>query len=296
MRNTVFTILVAAAWLPMAGCTAFWQAGQPMQSRDGVSSSLVDYLYPRGEVPPEVPAGVPQLELPLRVGVAFVPASGTGSSAISETMRMELLQRVSDSFIERRYIEHIEIIPDTYLRSARGIGGMQQAARMFAVDVMALVSYDQMATSSDRDSSLLYWTIVGAYVVHGTNNEVQTFVDTAVFDVASRRLLFRAPGIDRAKARSTAVEAFDVVRDSRRASFGAAMEDMTANLDGELTRFEQRLKEDPSVASVSWEAGGGGLSVPALLLLALWSVSRKRRNRTTLAASGSHRQCGSSRR
>ena len=60
---------------------------------------------------------------------------------------------------------------------------------------MALVSYDQVANTSEKTSSLLYWTIVGAYVVKGNKNDVQTFVDTAVFDMATRKLLFRAPGV-----------------------------------------------------------------------------------------------------
>ena len=42
--------------------------------RRGVSSSLVDYLYPEGQVPPKYEETVPHLRLPLTVGLAFVPS------------------------------------------------------------------------------------------------------------------------------------------------------------------------------------------------------------------------------
>jgi rhombotail lipoprotein len=255
----------------LAGCTSLWQLGAPGGTRNGVSSSLVDYLYPKGEVPPEQPQGIPQLALPLRVGIAFVPSQNNSDAAISEATRTELLGNVRSAFLDRDYIAHIEIIPDTYLRSKSGFEGMQQVARLYGLDIMALVSYDQVTVSEDRKSSLLYWTIVGAYVIKGTDNEVQTFVDTAVFDVPTRRLLFRAPGTDLLQSRSTAVESAEAVRKGRNASFTAAVNDMTTNLVGELDRFEVRLKEEPQLADVSWKdsAGGGGGSTDLLMLMLL---------------------------
>ena len=53
--------------LLLGGCTSLFQLGEPYGQREGVSSSLVDYLYPKGEVPPEETQGIPQLNLPLRV-------------------------------------------------------------------------------------------------------------------------------------------------------------------------------------------------------------------------------------
>jgi len=265
------------------GCASLWGLNE---SRVGVSSSLVDYLYPKGEVPPEVHDSIPYLELPLRVGIAFVP-TWNGGSAISEATRMQLLENVKAQFSDREYIEYIEVIPDTYLRSSKGVGGMQQVARVYGVDVMALVSYDQVAVSEDNPSSLLYWTIVGAYAIKATSNEVQTFVDTAVFDIKSARLLFRAPGLHTMSDRSTLVESGETIRKSRDASFTAAMELMTENLAIELDRFRERVQEDPGVAEVKWKPGFGGgstgwLTIGLLFLIALCrnrrhAVSRGRR-------------------
>ena len=68
--------------LLLAGCTSLWQATMGGLSetssgamRRGVSSSLVEYLYPSGEEPPPFNDSVPQLNIPLRVGLAFVPST-----------------------------------------------------------------------------------------------------------------------------------------------------------------------------------------------------------------------------
>ena len=144
---------------------------------------------------------------------------------------------------------------------------MQQVARLYGVDVMALVSYDQVAVSEDNTAGILYWTIVGAYLIKATSNEVQTFVDTAVFDVDTARLLFRAPGADTTADRSTLVEAGEAVRKARDTSFAAAMEEMTANLATELDQFEERVKSDPGVAQAEWKPGSGGGPAGWLVLM-----------------------------
>ena len=262
--NCLKPLLGSSIVLLLVGCSSLWNMGG--ETRSGVSSSLVDYLYPAGEIPPNVQDSIPYLALPLRVGIAFVPGQG-GRSAISETTKIELLENVKSEFVDRNFIEHIEVIPDTYLRTSKGINGMQQVARLYGVDVMALVSYDQVAVSEDNPTSFLYWTIVGSYVIKATSNEVQTFVDTAVFDVKTARLLFRAPGLDKMSDRSTLIESGEVIRKTRDASFAAAMGAMTQNLSVELDRFRDRVKENPGVADVQWTEGSGGGGAFGWLLL-----------------------------
>ncbi len=150
MRKKLAGVMVLFACTVLPGCTSFWQAASPPGVRDGVSSSLVDYLYPKGEVPPPQQDEIPRLDLPLRAGIAFVPAANPSNSGISEVTKSELLNQVKAAFIDRDYIEHIEVIPETYLRSSKGFEGMQQVARLYGVDVMALVSYDQVSISSTK--------------------------------------------------------------------------------------------------------------------------------------------------
>lgn len=277
LKNVVTVLLVFSL---LTGCTAFWSATGGSGTREGVSSSLVDYLYPKGEVPPDYSDSVPHLELPLRVGIAFVPGSYR-SQSFSEATKMQLLENVKQGFADREYIEYIEVIPDTYLQSSNGIDGMQQVARLYGVDVMALVSYDQLSVMEDKAASLLYWTIVGAYIVSGTSNEVQTFVDTAVFDVDTARLLFRAPGVNKTEDRSTAIDSNESLRKGGEQSFTAAMQIMTVNLDAELDRFRDRATDNPEVARVEWKPshGGGSFGASLLLVLLLLQIGRQHRCR-----------------
>lgn len=263
------TGLVALILLALSGCTAIFQPGFGTGTRNGQSSSLVDYLYPQGEVPPEHSESIPHLDLPLRVGLAFVPGR-YAEDDISEAMRMDLLDGVRQQFIQHDYIEHIEVIPDIYLRSSNGIDGMRQIARLYGVDVMALVSYDQVIKTTDNNAAFLYWTIIGAYLVEGSNSDVQTFVDTAVFDVDTAKLLFRAPGMNRDSATSTAIRVSDEVHRQSEASFTSAVDDMTGNLDLALVDFERRVAENPAVAEVTYREGYGGIgSFDGLFLLLL---------------------------
>ena len=269
--------LLAIAWvaLLLTGCSTMWNWSGG--ARSGTSSSLVDYLYPDGQEPPDVEQTIPYLELPLRVGIGFVPGQ-SGYGTISEATKMQLLAKVKAEFIDREYISHIEVIPDTYLRSSSGVIGMQQVARLYDVDVMALVSYDQVAVSEENPTGLLYWTIVGAYLIKATSNEVQTFVDTAVFDVDTARLLFRAPGAHTMSDRSTLVEAGEVVRKAKGESIAAAMEQMTGNLAVELDRFQERVKDDPSVAKTQWRPGSGGGAIGLWMLGLLALIGNRTRS------------------
>ena len=267
-------MLLAMVYL-VAGCTAWWQAATGVNTRQGVSSSLVDFLYPSGEEPPPVDERIPHLEIPLRVGVAFVPAPSGYVEGLPEARKTELLQLVERHFEQREYISDIAIIPETYLRTRRGFDTLDQVARLYDLDVIALISYDQVAIAEDRKSSILYWTIVGAYFIKGSKNDVQTFVDTAVFDVSTRRLLLRAPGVDHQVATATLVESSEEMRKARQNSFQLAMADMTNNLTGELNRFEKRIKDKEAKVVVAQRDGSGsggyGATSPltGLLLLAM---------------------------
>ena len=260
--RTFILILLAAA---LAGCTSLWYGGADPQRR-GSSSSLVDFLYPDGSKPAGLADRMPYLELPVRVGIAFVP--GNSQDALPASEQQVLLNSVANAFRDRPYVSHIEVIPESYLRSARGMQGMQQVAALFGVDIMALVSYDQLALSDERDSALLYWTVVGALVVKGNLNEVQTMIDTAVFDVQSTRLLFRAPGTHRDSGNATFMDADRKMRTLQLQSYTAATDNMIVNLNHELEQFREQVKRGER-AEVAWKpgSGGGGFADPLLLLL-----------------------------
>ncbi|NJN52324.1 MAG: rhombotarget lipoprotein [Gammaproteobacteria bacterium] len=269
-RCRSFLCVMAVAVLS-AGCASLWQS-----PRQGTSSSLVEYLFPDGEEP-RVDQGIPHLVLPVRVGLAFVPSKGWDyDSVLSEARKRELLEEAKKAFAGRDFISSIEVIPETYLRGGKGFQAIDQVARLYDLDVMALVSYDQVAITEDTKASIFYWTIVGAYLVSGTQHDVQTFVDTAVFDIKTRKLLFRDPGTNTLAETSTLVNSPEDLRKQRDASFAKAMTDMTKNLDAELSVFRERVKTEGVATVASRDGGSGGALDWGVAALALLLLVRRR--------------------
>lgn len=275
MRRFVRVLVLAATAAAVAGCS--WSGAFGGAPRQGQSSSVVEFLYPAGEMPPPPDGTVPTLNLPLRAGIAFVPSRSGHGEVLTETLKAELLERVRQAFLKEPFIGEITVIPDAYLRGGKGFATLEQVGRLYNLDVMALVSYDQVAVSEDKTSSLLYWTIVGAYVVEGTRNEVQTFVDTAVFDLPTRRLLLRAPGTDSLVRSTTLVESPQRLREAQQASYGRAVDAMIGNLRTELTAFQARIKDEGVAKVAQREGGAGGMGVGAAVALVLLAAWRRRR-------------------
>jgi len=256
------------ALVSVGGCTAFFSMGGDERT---TSSSMVDFLYPEGERPVVDADVIPRLELPVRVGIAFVPATGHSrwrqETKLPEARRIELLKRVETAFESADYIEAIEVVPASYL-GAGGFGALEQASRLYDLDVFALVSWDQVVNTDDTALSLLYWTIVGGYVIPASRNTVNTMLDTAVFDMRTRKLLLRAPGFDHGTRQSTAIGADPARRRMSDLSFGRAMDTMAANLEEEIETFGKRVKEDKSV-EIAYSKNYRGASVGFLLLCIL---------------------------
>jgi len=268
-----FIILVS-----LSGCS---QLVSKKSGHNAISSSLVDFLYPNKDSRIKHQEEIPVLNLPVKVGIAFLPSRNWSGNSISETNKLKLLNKVKSSFGKHRFIDSITIIPSVYLRqpSGRGVSGfdtLDRMARLHNVDVMALVSYDQVTQSRQNNASLLYWTIVGMYVIPGNENSIQTFVDTAVFDLRSRKMLLRAPGINSLRKRSTAIGVDSVMAKKSQQGFNLAFDDMIKNLDSELTRFKARAKEGKSV-KIQHQQGyssGGALSIFFLMLFGLLGIRK----------------------
>ncbi len=242
--------------------------------KHAISSSLMDFLYPdknnRKEQQPEIPV----LHLPLKVGIAFVPSANWREN-ISPDRQVKLLERVKKKFINYSFIDSIEIIPSTYLKGSQGFDGLERLSKMYNIDVIALVSYDQVINNTENTRSLLYWTIVGMYVIKGNSNSINTFVDTAVFDIKSHKLLFRAPGTSEFVRSSTLVNLKKNSEKRSAAEFVKAVDEMIINLDKELSDFKRRVKEE-NVAKVENRKGYGGGSFEFYLFLLLIMVSSLR--------------------
>ena len=278
MKTKILSIMLVS--LLLSSCSTL--IGNNNSNRT-ISSSLMDFLYPgkqnRDEFKPEVPV----LRLPVNVGLAFVPSTSRGRGGIESKNEIELLEKVRKSFIKNDFIGRIEVIPSIYLKGGDGFATLEQVSRLHDVEVMALVSYDQVTQSHENFAGLLYWTIVGLYVIPANENSIQTFVDTAVFDVASRKLLFRAPGISKLEKKSTAIGVTKAIEAKSLEGFELAVVDMIDNLDGELSRFKVRVKEE-KIAKVEHRAGysgGGSMGEFILIFRAAVLIVRYSRRRST---------------
>lgn len=223
----------------------------------GASSSLVEYLYPKGELPP-AENSVPTLRVPLRVGLGFLPATGPSAITPDAVQRAQVLDRIRERFKSRAFVAEIVTIPDYYLAGNRGFTGLESVQRLHDLDVMALVSYDQMAHVDENGWSLGYLTIVGAYVIKGTHHDVSTLVDLEVIDPASRSLVLRAGGVDTRARNTTAIDAERATRLASADGFGAATDQLIAHFDTALIDFEQRVRAGTANVRVVQRSGGSG--------------------------------------
>lgn len=271
------SVLFLALVMLLSGCTG-------MQTHS--KSSVVDYLYPKKSEATVQPS-MPTLRLPLKVGIAFVPEQSSrhrgmnmwsGSvrgGSISEVEKSALLEKVADSFRKYKFISEIEVIPSAYLTAGGSFQNLDQIKTMYGTDVIALVSYDQVQFTDEGALSLTYWTLVGAYIFSGDKNDTSTMLDTAVYDIESRKMLFRAPGTSNIKGRSTPVNLSEELRIDSINGFKDAAEKMTVNLDMQLSKFKEKLKSDPGKINIAYREGysGGGAFAGwmlGLLLLPLW--------------------------
>src|SRR5579859_3458472 len=103
MRSTWVAIICGLTVLTgLAGCTSFsCVPGCPSHLHN--ASSLVDFLYPNHAVPP-AQNRVPQLRVPLRVGLAFLPSTGSeATEGLDDAHKEELLERIKQRFSSRQF-------------------------------------------------------------------------------------------------------------------------------------------------------------------------------------------------
>jgi rhombotail lipoprotein len=192
-RPVALLALAAASILLISGCTSYFPRNRAHQS-----GSVVSFLFPKEQPRVQTPV-LPVLDLPLRVGIAFVPETQTSRASFSEMQKQRLLGRVADKFRTLPFVQAIEVVPAAYLRPGGGFENLDQLRSLLGIDVIVLLSYDQVQFTDHNVLSLAYWTIVGAYVFTGDHNDTQTLMEATVYDIASRSFLFRAPGVDRTK-------------------------------------------------------------------------------------------------
>jgi rhombotail lipoprotein len=258
-----------------------------------MKSSSLDFLYPKGSVPAQ-PAAEVTLRLPLRVGLAFSPAQPSHRDAFSEVQKQKLLTGIAEEFRARDEIANIEVVPSSYLEEGGSFDNVDRLATALGLDLIALVSYDQMTFSESTRASWAYLTVIGPLFINGEKNETRTVMDAVIYDIPSRALLFRAAGESSVKGKSNPLTQAGKTRQLTEQGFEEATTSLIANLKMALDAFEEQAKEgsvrgpgtpalamyDESGARVGSPGGGGAGAVGMLELVgALLLVGAVRRNR-----------------
>jgi rhombotail lipoprotein len=262
------------------------------------ATSVVDYLFPKTKDPVVTPS-IPVLTLPLRIGIAFVPPppgrdlrsgrlssgfspfQGGGDLSLTEKRKTDLMQEVAKNFKKYPYVRNIEIIPSAYLVPAGSFANLDQIGNMLEVDVIVLLSYDQVQFT-DQTLSFTYWTMSGPLVVPAQKNDTHTMLDAVVYDIKSRKMLFRAPGTSLVNGKSMLVDQSQEIRADSDRGFTEAAQSMIVNLDGQLALFRDKIKERPEeykvvqtpkyIASTSSGRGGGSVDDLYLAFLIVMGV------------------------
>jgi rhombotail lipoprotein len=268
-------LAVAITLLTLTGCTGLNRliCGDKCRSDQQSSSSLVEFLYPDGSTPPREDA-MPELRLPLRVGLAFLPTQQSAdNSGLDAARKEQLLEQIRSRFADRSFVANITIIPEYYLAARRGFDGLAGIQRLYGVDVMALVSYDQEAHHDNNEWSLSYLTIVGAYVVKGNRHDMSTLVDLAVVDPVTRSLLLRAGGVDTRSGNTTLVEQRRESREASGAGFDAATGRMIESFDVALKRFQEEVRAGKAPVRIVKRNTASGGSIGGAGALDWWSLA-----------------------
>ncbi|MEX8518615.1 MAG: rhombotarget lipoprotein [Leptothrix sp. (in: b-proteobacteria)] len=246
-RTTTLSLLSAAALgaLSLTGCASM-EAGNKQRQ----VASVLSFLFP-GKQEPEPPSErIAELKVPFRIGVAFVPDTAAAEFRLAEAERQGLASKVRDAFAGYPFIGHIEIVPSLYLEPGGGFANLERVGSLLNLDVVALISYDQVQHADASGWSFLYWTGVGAYVIEGDHYEALTAVECTVFDIRSHRLLMRAGATSTNKGDATLVSFSEKARAGRAQSFAEAMDRMVASLQQEVRTFRDKAPKDPMIRLV----------------------------------------------
>lgn len=243
-RVLLLALLLLLVFGTLAGCASMEGSTKQRQV-----ASMLSFLFPGKEAP--VPSTeVAVIKVPFRIGVAFVPDSGNPAFRLAETERLRLAGQVRDAFTNYPFVLGIEAVPSLYLEPGGGFDNLERVAQLLRLDVVALISYDQVQFSGANRLSFLYWTGIGAYLVEGDQYDVMTAVETAVFDIKSRRLLMRASGTSSVKGEATWVGFAERSRQARTQSFEKSVAQMIEQLAREVQGFRERAPRDPSIRLV----------------------------------------------
>jgi rhombotail lipoprotein len=243
--------------VPLSGC------GHYTTQR---TSNLLTYLHPGETQTVEASKDIartslPNIPVPIRLGIAFVPESRTITSGgnikiepLTEKFKMEMMRELTAQLRQYSTFAGIEEIPSTYLKVGGSFANLDQIHTMTGVDVIGLVSYDQVQFTDRGLVSLLYWTGIGWYFVPGEKNDTNTMMDAALYHIPTRKPLLRATGQSGVYRYSTPMNQSQNLRDDSEHGFKDAVHMLAATFKEQLDLLKPKLVQ---AAAGSPSAGAG---------------------------------------
>ena len=214
-------------------------------------ASVLKFLFPAAQEPPPPSDTVAVVEVPFRIGVAFVPDEADPVFRLSETDRLKLASQVRDAFAKYPFIREIEAVPSLYLEPGGGFANLDRIAALLRLDVIALVSYDQVQHAGASGWSFLYWTGIGAYVIQGGPvRRADRRGDHRVRHPQPPPADARRGHLDAEGQRHHGGLLARTARAGRTKSFDEAVKQMIGNLHGEVKAFRERAPKDPMIKLV----------------------------------------------
>lgn len=265
-------------------------------------SNLMDYVYPNAAQAPRLNPQEAKLQLPVRVGLAFVPANWRGlcdEPPVPLEAERPLLEIVQKAFQGKWWVKELVVLPSTYLTPEGGFPNLQEVARQHEVEVIALVSAQQVqyteqkwwASLFNNAYTLQYLSVLGNVVLKGEKNDTRTLLEAAVFQPSTRVLLLRASGQSLVRGDSSLSLHRRILRAHARQGLELAMSDLAANFDKEVLNFKNAVAEgrtkrvdliDTEGRSLRRSGGGnwggafGWIEAAAALGLLAWTWARRR--------------------
>lgn len=230
----VFCFIILFAF--MVGCTT-----APPKLYKHYNTSMIRFLSSDENTIKIQETTEPQITVPLKAGIAFAPSSDYGED-FPEKERMTLMREIALRFEEYKFVESIELIPSLYMEQNGGFSNLDKLKQLFGIDIIMLLSYDQSQFKDTGASSIMYWTLIGAYFVKGEKNDTYTLIDAALFHIPSRKMLFRASGTNHIKNSTTPINLSEQARDDSLSGFRIASMDLMKNLNEKLYYFRKAIR------------------------------------------------------
>ena len=232
-------------------------------------SSVVHFLYSDGKEAVKSPQDS-ILSLPVKVGIAFIPEIRQNQghngqvilpslSGLSEQDKMSLMQEIGGHFSKQEFVKSVVQIPSAYVASMGSFDNLDRLSTNFGVDVIVLISFNQLQFVDKGPLSVGYLTIVGALIVPGEINSTHTILDAVCYHIPSRKMIFGASGSSNVKSRSTPLSIVSQAKKDSIKGFCEANKYLVSNLDTQMDSFKAMICNPSGIFQIVCAPGYTGI-------------------------------------